>query len=194
MDQQGISSLDESDQDFNNLVIPNEYTPRNYLIYNLILTDKRIINIITKSLLNAPKNSYTYTARELSDNCAFNTLYIPLGTQSSLPPILVNISEKLDNLNMSQIIQHCSDIFERYNSLPICLIISQQKVNDNIFNRTTQYQELSFVREIQCTFWAKKCLLLSEDNIDNRNEIENHPLLEIVMATKCHKKILLLNK
>ncbi|KAI9486352.1 MAG: hypothetical protein EXX96DRAFT_604516 [Benjaminiella poitrasii] len=148
MDQQDISSLDESDQDFSNFVIPNEYTLRNYLIYSLILTDQRIINIITKSLLNAPKNSYIYTTKELSDNCAFNTLYIPLGTQSSLPPILVNISEKLDNLNISQIIQHCSDIFERYNSLPICLIISQQKVNNNIFNRTTQYQEVSFLREI----------------------------------------------
>jgi hypothetical protein len=43
-----------------------------------------------------------------------------------------------------------------------------------------------------------ECLLLregkTEDNIDNRNEIENHPYLDIVMATKCQKKILLLNK
>jgi hypothetical protein len=107
---------------------------------------------------------------------------------NSLPPILISISGKLDNSNMSQIIQHCTDIFDYYNSLPICLIISQQKVNENVFDQTSQCQELPFLREIQCTFWAKKYLLLSEDNINNKNEMKNHPLLEVGRAIKCHKR------
>lgn len=113
MKQQEISSLDESDQDFSNFVFPIEYTPRNDLIWNLILTDQRIINIVTnKSLINLSENSYVSTPKKLSNNGAYNILYIPHGTQNSLPPILINISEKLDNLNLSQIIQHCTDISE----------------------------------------------------------------------------------
>lgn len=95
---------------------------------------------------------------------------------------------------MSQIIQHCTAIFDYYNSLSICLIISQQKVIENVFDQTSQYQELPFLREIHCTFWAKKCLLLSEDNINNKNEMKNHPLLEVGRAIKCHKKIILSNR
>lgn len=76
--------------------------------------------------------------QKLSNNGAYSILYTPHGTQNSLPPIFINISEKLDNLNLSQIIQRCTDIFEYYNSLPICLIISQQKVNENIFDQTSQ--------------------------------------------------------
>lgn len=139
------------------------------------------------------QKTHVSTPIKLSNNDAYNILYIPHGTQNSLPPILINISERLDNLNLSQIIQYCTDIFEYYNSLPICLIISQKRVNENIFDQTSQCQELSFLREIQCTFWAKKYLLLSEDNI-NKNEMKNHPLLEIGMATKRHKKIILSNK
>ncbi|EIE81082.1 hypothetical protein RO3G_05787 [Rhizopus delemar RA 99-880] len=116
MSQQEISSLDKKDQDFSNFVLPTEYTPRNDLICDLILTDQRIINIVTKSLINASENSYVSAPKELPNNYACNILYIPDGTQNSLPPILINVSEKLDNLKMSQIIQHCTDIWDHYNT------------------------------------------------------------------------------
>ncbi|KAG2236671.1 hypothetical protein BDF21DRAFT_459796 [Thamnidium elegans] len=43
----------ESDQDSSNFVVPTEYCPGIDLISKVILTDERIINIITKTLVKS---------------------------------------------------------------------------------------------------------------------------------------------
>lgn len=55
---------DESGQDISNFVFPTEYFPRNDLINKIILTDERIINIITNSVIKAPENSYVTASTE----------------------------------------------------------------------------------------------------------------------------------
>jgi hypothetical protein len=106
-----------------------------------------------------------------------------------LPPILINIIENLENIELSQIIQLCIDTYEKYDTLPACLIIAIQQLNENIIEKSSSCQELSFLREISSTFWAKQFLLTSSKERINRNLLKHyHPLLDIVIAITWNKK------
>ncbi|KAI9350415.1 hypothetical protein BD770DRAFT_326575, partial [Pilaira anomala] len=124
--------LDESDQDFSNFVVPTEYFPGIDLTSKVILTDKRIIDIITKTLVAAPKGSYVIEPIYFIHKRVCNVLYIPHDLPNSLPSILINTIEAFDDTKLNQIIQQCTNIFEMYNTLPICIIIAVQQLDKEI--------------------------------------------------------------
>lgn len=185
MEEQEISNLPD-----NNFVLPTEYTPGNDVIWSVILSDQRIIDTIVKSLVNLPKNSYVSTPIKLSNNEVYNIFYAPSSTQNSLPPILVNIIKKLGAQNMYKIIQQCTELYEYFGCLPICLIISQHELDESFINGTTYCKDLSILREIKCAFWAERCFLLSENDI-HKEEANDHPLLKVLAAINYYKKVIL---
>lgn len=131
--------LDGNGQDINNFVFPTEYYPRNDLINKIILTSERIINIITNSVIKASENTYVTAATQFINKRVYNVIYTP----STLPSILINIIENLENIELSQIIQLCIDTYEKYDTFPACLIIAIQQLNENIIEKSSSCQELS---------------------------------------------------
>lgn len=185
---------DESDQDFSNFVVPTEYFPGIDLISKIILTDERIINIIAKTLVKAPKGSYVIEPIEFIHKGVCNVLYIPHDPPKSLPPIVINTIETFDDTKFNQIIQQCTNIFEMYNTLPICIIIVVQQLDKDIIEQSSQHQESPFLREIPCAFWARQCILVSsKDDRLNKSKVGHHPLLDIIIAITSNDKVILSN-
>lgn len=87
-----------------------------------------------------------------------NVLYTPYDTQNTLPPILIDIVENLEKTEPNQIVQSCIDTYEKYNTLPVSLIIATQQFNENINKQSSPCQKRLFLRETSSTFWAKQCL------------------------------------
>ncbi|ORE18895.1 hypothetical protein BCV71DRAFT_178663, partial [Rhizopus microsporus] len=50
--------LDENDQEFCNFIVPTKYCPGIDLISKAILTDVRILNVTTTTVVKVPKGSY----------------------------------------------------------------------------------------------------------------------------------------
>ncbi|KAI9487440.1 MAG: hypothetical protein EXX96DRAFT_498097, partial [Benjaminiella poitrasii] len=150
-----------NDQEISNFDFPNEFQPGNDSINKIILTDERVINIITNSVINAPEKSYVTAPTEFINKHICNVLYTPHDTQNTLPPILINIVENLEKTELNQIIQLCIGTYEKYDTLPVCLIIVTHQFNENITEQSSPCQKLPFLREISSTFWAKQCLLTS---------------------------------
>lgn len=164
------------------------------MISKVILTDERIINIITKTLVKAPKGSYVIEPIEFIHKRVCNVLYIPHDLPNNSPSIVINTIETFDETKFNQIIQQCTNIFEMYNTLPICVIIVAQQLDESNIEQSSLYQELPFLREIPCTFWAKQCLLVSsKDSRINKNQLKHHPLLDIIIAITSNEKVILSN-
>ncbi|KAI9254758.1 hypothetical protein EDC94DRAFT_237067 [Helicostylum pulchrum] len=174
--------------------VPTEYTPGIHLISQIMLNDKRIINVLTETLVNAPPNLYVTEPLPSYDKRVSNVFYSPPGPSDTMPYILINVVESLKDMVLSHIILRCIKIYEIYHVVPICVVIVAQELDETMMENSTVYQDLSFFREMQSTFWAKKCLLISsKDCWMNRSQLNNHPLLDIVFAIASNNKLMLLN-
>jgi hypothetical protein len=146
--------LDE-DQHFHNFALPTEYCLGIDLISKIILTDGQIVDNITASLVKAPKGSYFIKLLEFIHKHVFTVLYVPCILPNNLPPIVINTIETFDDAKFNQIIQQCTNVFELYNIAPICVIIVAQQLDESNIELSSVHQELPFLREIPCAFWAK---------------------------------------
>ncbi|CAO3688025.1 unnamed protein product [Rhizopus stolonifer] len=186
--------LDENDQEFYNFVVPTEYHPGIDLISKVILTDVRVLNVITTTIAKASKPSYAIEPLEIPHKQFGAVLYIPHSLQNSLPLIVINTITTFEETKFNQIIQQSTNIFERYNTLPICVIIVAQQLDEKIIEQSSQHQELPFLREIPCAFWAKQCILVSsKDSRLNKGKLKHHPLLDIIIAITSNEKVMLCN-
>lgn len=164
------------------------------MISKIILTDVQTINIVTTALVKAPKDSYVIEPLGFIHKHVCTVLYIPRDLPNNLPPIVINTIETFEDTKFNQIIQQCTNIFELYNILPICVIIVAQQLDESNIEQSSLHQELPFLREIPCAFWAKQCLLVSsKDSRLNKSELENHPLLDIIIAITSSEKVILCN-
>ncbi|KAG1458283.1 hypothetical protein G6F56_006433 [Rhizopus delemar] len=181
---------DENDQEFYSFVVPTEYHPGIDLISKVILTDVQVFKVITATIAKASKRSYVIEPLEITHKQFGAVLYIP----HSLPLIVINTITTFEETKFNQIIQQSTNIFERYNTLPICVIIVAQQLDEKIIEQSSQHQELSFLREIPCAFWAKQCILVSSKNSRlNKGKLKHHPLLDIIIAITSNEKVMLCN-
>ena len=154
----------------------------------------RIVNAITTKIVKAEKDSYVVEPLRFMHQNFGAALYTPYSLETDLPPIVINTIETFEEKKFNQIIQQCTNIFEQYNTLPICVIIVVQQLDENIIEQSSQHQELPFLREIPCAFWAKQCILgSSKDNRLNKGKVKCHPLLDIIIAITSNEKVILCN-
>jgi hypothetical protein len=81
-----------------------------------------------------------------------DVLYSPNDALSVSPPLAINIKENLENAHSTQIIEKCTDISEMYQSSPVCLIISAQKLYQSIIELSLQFSELPFSEKCDVNF------------------------------------------
>ncbi|KAI7868544.1 hypothetical protein BDF14DRAFT_1791409 [Spinellus fusiger] len=185
--------LDENGQEFCNFIVPTEYCPRIDLISKVVLTDVRIVNVIATTLVKAEKDSYVVELLGFMHQNIGAVLYTPCSLETDLPPIVINTIETFEEKKFNQIIQQCTNIFEQYNTLPICVIIVVQQLDGKIIEQSSQHHDLP-LREITCGFWAKQRILMSSKDIKlNKSEVRHHPLLDIIIAITSNEKVILCN-
>ncbi|GAA5812416.1 hypothetical protein MFLAVUS_005871 [Mucor flavus] len=185
--------LGQSDQSSSNFVVPTEYSPDIHLISQVMLNDKRIVNVITETLANAPPDLYITEPLPSFDKRVSNVFYIPPGPSNNIPYILISVVESLEDMVFHHILLRCIKIREMYHVSPICVIIVAQEIDDDTMKMSSVYQELPFFRDVQSTFWAEKCLIVSaKDCRMNRSRLINHPLLDIVFAITSKSKLMII--
>ncbi|KAG1373732.1 hypothetical protein G6F61_009931 [Rhizopus arrhizus] len=186
--------LDEDGQEFCNFIVPTEYCPRIDLISKVVLTDVRIVNVITTTIVKAEKDSYVVEPLGFMHPNFGAVLYTPYSLETDLPPIVINTIETFEEKKFNQIIQQCTNIFEQYNTLPICVIIVVQQLDEKIIEQSSQHHDVPLLREITCAFWAKQCILMSSKDIKlNKSEVRHHPLMDIIIAITSNEKVILCN-
>ncbi|KAI8977683.1 hypothetical protein BDF20DRAFT_876306 [Mycotypha africana] len=186
--------LDENGQEFCKFIVPTEYCPGVDLISKIVLSDSRIVNAITISIVKAEKDSYVAELLGFMHQNYGAVLYTPHNFETDLPPIVINIIDTFEEKKFNQIIQQCTNIFEQYNTLPICVIIVVQQLDEKIIEQSSQHHDLPLLREIPCAFWAKQCIIMSSKDIKlNKSEVKHHPLLDIIIAITSNEKVILCN-
>ncbi|KAI8088139.1 hypothetical protein BDF21DRAFT_334657, partial [Thamnidium elegans] len=81
----------------------------------VILTDVRIPNVVTTTIVKVPKGSYATDPLEFIHKIFDAVLYIPRGLQNNLPSIVINTIETFEETKFNQIVQQYTNIFEQYN-------------------------------------------------------------------------------
>ncbi|KAI7871954.1 uncharacterized protein EV154DRAFT_570601 [Mucor mucedo] len=186
--------LDQNGQEFCNFIVPTEYLPSIDLVSKIVLTDKRIGNVITTTIFKAEKDSYVVEPPEFMHQNFGAVLYTPCSLKTDLPPIVINIIETFEEKKFNQIIQPRTNIFEQYKTLPICVIIVVQQLDEKIIEQSLQHHDLPLFREITCAFWAKQCMLVSSEDIKlNKSKVRHYPLLDIIIAITSNEKVILCN-
>lgn len=105
--------------------------------------------------------------------------------------VVINTIETFDDTKFNQIIQQCTNIFEMFNTLSICIIIVVQQLDKDIIKQSSQHQESPFLREIPCAFWSTQCILVSsKDDRLNKSKVGHYPLLDIIIAITSNDIIL----
>lgn len=159
-----------------------------------MLNDKRIMNVFTEALANAPPDLYITETVPSYDKRVSNVFYVPPGPSDNIPYILISVVESMKDMVFHHILLRCLKIREMYHVTPICVVIVAQDIDDDTMKNSSVYQELPFFREMQSTFWAKKCLLVSAKNCRlNRSRLSHHPILDIVFAITSNSKLMIVN-
>ncbi|ORE03556.1 hypothetical protein BCV72DRAFT_308107 [Rhizopus microsporus var. microsporus] len=83
-------------------LLPEEFATGSDLISKVVLADKRIINIICKSLNNSPQDHYMAAPSEFLDKNACNVLYLPKVALSEYPPIIIEVQKNVNEKYMSR--------------------------------------------------------------------------------------------
>lgn len=101
--------------------------------------------------------------------------------------------EAFEEGEISQTILECTNIYETYDTLPICMVIVAQELDESTL-KYPPFQELPFFKDVKCTFWAKQFLVVSaKDSKIYKNQSRHHPLLDIITAVTSTDKVILEN-
>jgi hypothetical protein len=82
------NNLEESEHNVTDFLLPKELVSGSDIISKAVLTNTRIINIISKSLVTTPEDQYTAAPNEFLNKCACDVLYLPKAIASEYPPII----------------------------------------------------------------------------------------------------------
>jgi hypothetical protein len=102
-----------------------------------------------------PKNRYVVHQTGWPETESFFKVYTSQNeSDERFNPIVVTIQSEINQLLMLKIIQYCTFVYEKFNSLPIVLIIANKEClgsNENELN--------SHLVKVKSDFWAEKCLM-----------------------------------
>ncbi|KAG0749666.1 hypothetical protein G6F16_004842 [Rhizopus arrhizus] len=156
---------EESEHNVTDYLLPKEHVPGSDLISKVVLTDTRIINIISKSLVNASEDQYTAAQNEFLNKCACDVLYLPKAIDSEYPPIIIEVQKDVNENYMCRAVKYSILVYEKYEKHPVVLIVGVSSVTASINNILAPATSHPFSKEIPSLFWAKRCLLVSSTTL-----------------------------
>ncbi|KAI8353236.1 hypothetical protein BD560DRAFT_408576 [Blakeslea trispora] len=80
------------------------------------------------------------------------------GSDERFKPIVVTIQSEINEVLILKIMQYCILVYERFNYLPIVLIIAHEDCLGSNVDETN-----SHLVKIKSDFWAEKCLMFPSD-------------------------------
>lgn len=129
-------------------------------------------------MLDVSNSTYIAGQSDWPDHRSCDFLYVPrLATMKSLPPIVVEVQQKVDNKFLVRAIRYRMSVVQSYNVLLILIIICVDKVaKQHILETFYSATDLPFLHEAPCNFWARMCLLSKQ----TLNNLTTGPLLDML--------------
>ncbi|KAI9487442.1 MAG: hypothetical protein EXX96DRAFT_553203 [Benjaminiella poitrasii] len=183
------NNLEESEHSIIDYLLPKEHVPGSDLISKAVLIDTRIINIISKSLVDAPEDQYTVAPNELLNKCACDVLYLPRTIVSEYPPIIIEIQRDVNEKYMGRAIKYSTLVYEKYEKLPVVLIVGVFSLTASINNMLAPATSHPFSKVISSLFWAKLCLLISPTTLSTIQSTEQLDPLAAIGLFLCSQKL-----
>jgi hypothetical protein len=85
---------------------------------------------------NIPNNLYHSGSTEWTDDTRSDALYIPkTEVTDDLPPILIEVQNRVDQPFMTRLIHYCTLVYERYEILPVVLVFVVKKFSHTAFEK-----------------------------------------------------------
>ncbi|KAI9494230.1 hypothetical protein BDB00DRAFT_787278 [Zychaea mexicana] len=145
-------------------VLPDSLCPGNDQLSKAILKDQMTIDLITKSLLDTPANTYTTDDTEWPDRTRCDVLYVPkLAVQSSLPPVLIEVQQIVNNDFLRRAFRYAMNIIDKYDMRPVLLIFCVQGIQpaslrEKLIKHPAKPWSLKYPDH---QLWTKDCLFFS---------------------------------
>ncbi|KAI9243421.1 hypothetical protein BY458DRAFT_561218 [Sporodiniella umbellata] len=118
-----------------------------------ILRDPKVINLITKSLVETTDNYFVGNCK-WEDGIRSNMVLEPKNALSDFPPLIVENRHIINKAFIKRAVNCCLKAFKRYHSDPIILIICVEKLN-----RDSTHVKLSKLPDIQLMEYDKPLTL-----------------------------------
>ncbi|KAI8646326.1 hypothetical protein BD408DRAFT_360107 [Parasitella parasitica] len=172
--------------------LPSDSRLGSDIMSTIMLKDERLMDIILKDVVgdHASSASYTLGRCERANKAVSNVLYLP--TNPDLPPVLVEIQNKVNEDFIAQAIKYCISLKEEYGVQPIMLIFSIKGfANEGLRSRLINFKN-SYFDEVSCDFWAQKCQIISPNSIENHLlHTPLNPLVALEHFLSLQKQIIL---
>ncbi|GAA5799251.1 hypothetical protein HPULCUR_004661 [Helicostylum pulchrum] len=108
---------------------------------------------------------YTLGRCEWANKTISDVLYLP--TTSNLPPVLVEIQNKVNEDFIRRAIKYCLSLGEEYGVQPIMLVFSIKGfANERLKSRLINTNNI-YLDDLSCDFWAQKCQIISPNSVEN---------------------------
>lgn len=144
--------------------------PGKDLFSKKLLKTQEVIDLVADELLNVPKGTYISAGTEWNNGSRSDILYMPrLPIQKSLPPILIEIQQVVNEAFMQRLINYSQNASNIYGNYPIALVFCIEKVSPiHITKKFTPVPESLWMSSLASTdFWAKNCFLVSKATLSN---------------------------
>ncbi|CDH60618.1 hypothetical protein RO3G_05785 [Lichtheimia corymbifera JMRC:FSU:9682] len=156
--------------------IPHAYRSGTDLLSKSVLKDQRVINLLARSVVDAPNDTYIAGQSDFMDGTACDVLYIPRSAASTLPPIVFEIQRVVDDKFMLRAVRYATIVGQVHHRIPIIVVLCVESVVNTVFNKFNAPCDYPFAKEAHCDFWAQRCILLSEATLRGHIAEDMHPL------------------
>ncbi|CEP09835.1 hypothetical protein, partial, partial [Parasitella parasitica] len=150
----------------------------------LILSNKTVINTVVQNLLGSsiPNNTYTTSSAEWADGKRSDLLYTPKnGAKIDLPPILIEVQNRVDQKFMLRLINYCANVYDRYEVLPVVLVFVVGKFASAKFEeKFVKKASTPYILETQCEHWASCVNFVSAMSIQDYIHDSMDPFLALI--------------
>ncbi|KAI8047340.1 hypothetical protein BDF21DRAFT_352390, partial [Thamnidium elegans] len=176
--------------------LPQDYCPGSDVMSRIMLQDERIIDMVVKTLIGDHVSNSTYTLGRCQwvNKTISDVVYLP--KIQSVPPVLIEIQQKVNEDFLSRVIKYCLSLKEEHGVLPVMLIISVKGFTNKDFLSQLVNNNNHYLDTIPCQFWAKECYCLSSKSIEYH--LSQNPLNPLVAIghffTQQKKSILFIDK
>ncbi|KAI7858446.1 hypothetical protein BDC45DRAFT_498379 [Circinella umbellata] len=131
-----------------------------------MLSEKNVIDIIAKTLVNVYEGTYSLSSTLNVENGILATYIACREIDNALPPIILHIQPNLCQDGMTTAVNQCLQIYQQYHQLPVILLITSNKLTDPFFAPFKPVPDKSDLYFLPNAAWCGTCFLLS-NNFDN---------------------------
>ncbi|KAI9365898.1 hypothetical protein BD770DRAFT_377499 [Pilaira anomala] len=160
----------EKKLDLLSFIIPLKHRPGTDLMSKTILKDKKVINLIVSVLVgNHAINNYISQDGEWLDGKRADVLLVPaINVSESMPPVLIEIQNTLDNAYIHRLNKYCNYVYDKYNNFePIAFTICIKNIREEICSMFSDTHKASYLKKLPSRFWAKEHLIMTPATIAN---------------------------